>query len=253
MIQIENPPGFVIREEAHKATYENGFRIEVGIRDGWLGFLSTTVSGKIWFARENNQGCWLISITHSGVAAELGLVPASVQSPGIAAYAFPTLEPLYRALSRVYKLAASLPDAPLDQFRKHTATLPNSIEAERLVVQRIGQNIFRDALMEYWNGRSPLTGITDPALLRASHIVCWAYCESDAQRLDVHNGLLLSSLWDAAFDAGLISFNDEGYVLRSSSLTQEAAAALTLDTIKPIILTNLHRQNLAKHRVRYGY
>ena len=72
-----------------------------------------TVRGEIWFARENNQGCWLISITHSGVAAELGLAPASVQCPGIAAYAFLTLEPLYRALNRVYKLAASLPDIPL--------------------------------------------------------------------------------------------------------------------------------------------
>ena len=38
------------------------------------------------------------------------------------------------------------------------------------------------------------TGITDPALLRASHIVPWAEC-GDAQRLDVHNGLLLSALW----------------------------------------------------------
>ena len=49
----------------------------------------------------------------------------------------------------------------------------------------------------------PLTGITDEALLRASHIVAWADCETDALRLDVHNGLLLSALWDAAFDAGL--------------------------------------------------
>src|SRR3977135_1680410 len=70
-------------------------------------------------------------------------------------------------------------------------------------------SIFRDALMDYWGGRCPLTGITEPALLRASHIVPWAECD-DAQRLDVHNGLLLSALWDAAFDAGLISFADDG-------------------------------------------
>lgn len=253
MISIEDPPGFVVREEALKATYENGFRIEVGVRNGWLGFCSTTVGGEIWLARESNQGRWLISIIHSGVAAELGLTQIDIQSPGIATYAFASLPPLYGALTRIYKLSISLPEAPLDQFRKKTAALPRMTEAERLVIQRIGQDVFRDALMEYWNGRCPLTGITDPALLRASHIVRWADCETDAQRLDVHNGLLLSALWDAAFDAGLISFNDEGYLLRSSSLTQEASAALTFDTIKPIILTNLHRQNLAKHRVRYGY
>jgi len=48
--------------------------------------------------------------------------------------------------------------------------------------------------MDYWQGRCPLTGISDPALLRASHIVPWAECETDAQRLDVHNGLLLAAL-----------------------------------------------------------
>ena len=73
--------------------------------------------------------------------------------------------------------------------------------------QRIGQDIFRTALMNYWQSRCPLTGIADPALLRASHIVPWAECD-DAQRLDVHNGLLLSALWDTAFDAGLVSFAD---------------------------------------------
>jgi hypothetical protein len=31
-----------------------------------------------------------------------------------------------------------------------------------------------------------LTGITDPALLRASHIIPWSDC-NDEQRLDVHN------------------------------------------------------------------
>ena len=39
-------------------------------------------------------------------------------------------------------------------------------------------------------------------MLRASHSVPWAACASDAERLDVHNGLLLAAHWDAAFDAG---------------------------------------------------
>jgi hypothetical protein len=44
-------------------------------------------------------------------------------------------------------------------------------EAERLVVQRIGQDIFRARLMIYWQGRCPLTGISDPALLREFRIM----------------------------------------------------------------------------------
>ena len=48
--------------------------------------------------------------------------------------------------------------------------MPKSTEAERLVVQRVGQDIFRDSLLAYWSGCCPLTGIADLALLRASHI-----------------------------------------------------------------------------------
>lgn len=48
---------------------------------------------------------------------------------------------------------------------------PGQQRPKRLTIQRVGQDIFRDRLMTYWQGRCPLTGITDPALLRASHII----------------------------------------------------------------------------------
>ena len=107
--------------------------------------------------------------------------------------------------------------------------------------------------MDYWGARCPITGIPDPALLRASHIVPWAECD-DAQRLDVHNGLLLSALWDAAFDAGLVSFAYDGTVLASPELS--AAARTVLGIEKAPRLPNLrdtHRANLAAHRVRHGF
>ena len=72
----------------------------------------------------------------------------------------------------------------------------------------------------------------------------WPEYESDALRLDVHNGLLLSALWDAAFDCGLISFADDGTVLRSTNLTLAATTTLNLDTAPPLkSLTDLHRAN----------
>src|SRR6266542_1866965 len=116
----------------------------------------------------------------------------------------------------------------LERFRAETAALPRTTEAERLLIQRVGQDVFRDALMAYWGGRCPLTGISEPALLRASHIVPWAEC-GDEQRLDVHNGLLLSALWDAAFDRGLVSFADDGTVLSSPQLSETARKTLGLD------------------------
>ncbi len=147
----------------------------------------------------------------------------------------------------------SLPEAPLDRFKSKTAHLPRTIEAERMVIQRIGQDVFRDALMVYWGGRCPMTGISEPALLRASHIVPWVDC-SDAQRLDVHNGLLLSALWDAAFDKGLVSFSDDGTVLVTPQLTKAARIALGVDTAAKLpSLRPAHCVNLKSHRERNGF
>src|SRR5262249_17766445 len=142
---------------------------------------------------------------------------------------------------------------PLREFRIRTEGLPRTTEAERLVIQRIGQDVFRDALLDYWGGRCPLTGITETALLRASHIVPWADC-SDEQRLDIHNGLLLSALWDAAFDKGLVSFTDDGVALTNPTLSETARRVLSIDTVPPLQgLRDAHRMNLTVHRARYGF
>ena len=103
--------------------------------------------------------------------------------------------------------------------------------------------------MDYWQGRCPLTGISDPELLRASHIIAWKDCGSDTERLDVHNGLLLSALWDAAFDRGLVTFDGEGYPEFSVTLSEEARAELRWRA--PIPLHEKHKVRLALHRTRY--
>jgi len=249
----ENPPGFVVRTEAQKAAWDNGYRLEGGVDEGWLRYNSTTAPGAVWIAGSSPNGPWLLSIDHSGVAAEIGSLAVSpVAGPGLATFLVATLSELHAALDRVYKLAISLPDAPLTRFRIKTKGLPQSTEAERLVIQRVGQDIFREALMDYWGGHCPLTGIAEPALLRASHIVPWSDC-GDEQRLDVHNGLLLSALWDAAFDTGLVSFGDDGTVLVSPSLSEVARTALGVDRVPPLKgLRDGHRKNLAVHRARHG-
>jgi hypothetical protein len=254
VIAPENPPGFVVRTEAQKAASNNGYRLIRGIEGAWLCFASTTAKGQIWIAGASPSGPWLLSVGRPEVGAEIGLPPTSaITGPGAATFVFDALEGLYHALDRAYRLGLSLPDVPVANFRVAVQNLPRTTEAERLVIQRIGQDVFRQALMNYWYGRCPLSGITDPALLRASHIVPWAECATDGQRLDVHNGLLLSALWDSAFDAGLISFSDEGSILISATLSAEAHLALGLE--KTPILTGLtpeHLPNLRWHRRRYG-
>jgi hypothetical protein len=250
----ENPPSFIVRTEAQKAAWDNGYRLERGAEGGWLRYESTTAPGSIWIAGVSPAGPWQLSIDHPGVASEIGIPPdPQARGPAVTCYIFETLSELHVALDRIYKLALSLPEAPLQRFRARTAGLPVSTEAERLVVQRIGQDVFREALMDYWNGCCPLTGIDEPALLRASHIVPWAEC-GDEQRLDVHNGLLLSALWDAAFDRGLVSFSDDGTVLVSPLLSEIARTTLGIDRVPPLKgLQDRHRENLAAHRARHGF
>ena len=246
---LNTPQPFIIREECEKAAWQYGFRRALGETDGWAAFESTTAQGTLWLAAASEQGPWFVALDHPGVIAELALPSADIAGPGLDRFSFPSLTALYAILPRLYQLATSLPDAPLKTFHQQTAKLPKTTEAERLVVQRIGQDIFRASLMDYWEGRCPLTGITDPALLRASHIIPWSECDTDAQRLDVHNGLLLSALWDAAFDRALVTFDDDGKPEFSSKLSDTARQ--TLQWSSTLQLNDAHRKYLMNHRKRY--
>jgi putative restriction endonuclease len=97
-----------------------------------------------------------------------------------------------------------------------------------LVVQRVGQGLFRSALLDFWQGKCCITGLDVPELLRASHIRPWAKCESDEQRLDVFNGLLLAPHLDALFDAGFMTVHDDGAVSWAASLNMNQRQQLGL-------------------------
>jgi len=64
------------------------------------------------------------------------------------------------------------------------------------------------------------TGVTGREHLRASHIKPWRL-SSDAEKLDGHNGLLLSPHIDHLFDRGYITFSDAGEVVFSKRLLPE--------------------------------
>ena len=245
-MSVVAPQSFVVSTECNKAAEQNGFRRRLGETDGWAAFQSTTAQGTIWLAAEGASGPWYLALDHAGVIAEAGLATTAANGPGKARFRFESLRELYAVLPFIYRLASSLPDAPLRVFEKKIEGLPRSTEVERLAVQRIGQGVFRESLLEYWDGKCPLTGIDDAALLRASHIVPWKDCPTDAERLDVHNGLLLSALWDAAFDRGLITFDDGGEPVYSNVLGSTARAHLQWTA--PIALTSSHIVRLEWHR-----
>ncbi|MEZ5534840.1 MAG: HNH endonuclease [Thiolinea sp.] len=130
---------------------------------------------------------------------------------------------LANLLRRAAELAFALPNQAVETFHTRLQQELAGIgdigtEVERLVKQRIGQNTFREALMDYWEGACAVTGITVPEMLRASHAKPWAECGSDEERLNVFNGFLLSANLDALFDRGLISFDANGKILISNQI-----------------------------------
>jgi putative restriction endonuclease len=83
---------------------------------------------------------------------------------------------------------------------------------------RRGQQFFRQAILTAYGVRCCISGINIPRLLVASHIKPWGMFPSE--RLNPRNGLCLSSLHDAAFDAGLITLDERLQVVLSRHLTR---------------------------------
>jgi predicted restriction endonuclease len=67
-----------------------------------------------------------------------------------------------------------------------------------------------------WNGCA-VTGVKLPDILRASHIKPWRD-STNAERTNPYNGLLLLPQYDHLFDKNLISFEDDGQIVKSPVL-----------------------------------
>ena len=159
-------------------------------------------------------------------------------------------------LCRASQLAMFLPRNAEELFVKKTAEAMkileiSATETERMVRQRVGQDVFRYALMRYWENACAVTGISQPEILRASHAKPWADCESDAERLDAYNGLLLTANLDALFDRGLISFGSDGILLIGNALSDEIVRQLGLDkNLRMRWIAPEHQKYLDWHRSR---
>lgn len=148
-------------------------------------------------------------------------------------------EQLYNLLRMAASRGRTLPNRIAEAFRQATIDMPRATEADRVIVARVGQTIFRAALLDYWEGRCCVTGLDVPELLRASHIKPWASCERDDERLDIFNGLLLAPHLDAMFDLGLMTVALDGTVEISQTLSPQAretlgvGQGLKVDGIRP--------------------
>jgi 5-methylcytosine-specific restriction protein A len=129
---------------------------------------------------------------------------------------------------------------------------PNATERKGLVTSRVGQGAYRKRIIHRWEYKCAVTGFDKLNILIASHIVPWAD-SNDNERLDVHNGILLSPTYDALFDRHLITFANTGHIALSGSIEQQAFQKIGISGKEQI--KNLSTNNfdyLEKHRARFN-
>jgi putative restriction endonuclease len=223
---------------------------KAGYANGWENVRESTPERVVMFSARHKaeavvsparggSGAWRVEFPKGPPVAELAHTFPVVQGPD-GPFQATGEAALGRLLRRAAELAMSLPNHAANLYAEEVAKIeavpPSTTEALRLTKQRVGQNLFRQALMEYWGSACAVTGLYIPELLRASHAKPWADCATDAERLDVFNGFLLSAQLDALFDSGLITFDCDGTLLASPRLDPYHLALLGLAEHPPLQL-----------------
>lgn len=240
-----------------KAGYDNGWEVVIneGVEEVVLG--SAHHSARATIAPFPPKDLWAIIISPKAIHDEIARAcpPFCITDEHFGAISERDLCYMLRQCARV---AQSLPDGPCHRFTKAVAeemanaAITTATEVERLVRQRVGQDIYRESLMDYWGGACAVTGIALPELLRASHAKPWADCATDAERLNVFNGFLLCAHLDALFDRHLMTFDQEGRAEFSPTVTRGLLEGLGLGApVRLRWLSEEHRGFLTYHRERF--
>lgn len=121
-----------------------------------------------------------------------------------------------------------------DLEQENDELLPEDFTGETrqvLTTQRIKQHFFRRAVLSSYRGRCCMSGLSEPRLLIASHIVPWS--KDKANRLNPSNGLCLSAIHDKAFDKGLITLTDNFKIVVSDELKRKNEAFI-IEVLLPL-------------------
>jgi hypothetical protein len=133
-------------------------------------------------------------------------------------------------------------------------------ERENLVLSRIGQGKFRQNVIDDWgNGECCALTLTNVReILIASHIVPWSKCDSNQQRLNGANGILLCAHIDKLFDAHLLTFVKKGskFVSKiSPKIDPSLLKGLGIQTGDELCserLSIVHRERFEKYMVEHN-
>ena len=124
-------------------------------------------------------------------------------------------------------------------------TLVERRYAMRQVRQRLHQASFREAVITAYNGRCALSGLREPLLLDAAHIIEDGH-EQLGQPL-VQNGIPLAKTHHAAFDAHLIGI-DADFRIHVSRRILEQKDGPTLEALKRLHSNRIYLPSRGKDR-----
>ncbi|CAN5429095.1 hypothetical protein BH11PSE9_BH11PSE9_34660 [soil metagenome] len=126
-------------------------------------------------------------------------------------------------------------------------------QRQALVNARIGQGGYRTRMRSIWSDQCALTARVVPCALVASHAKPWAE-SSNEERLDEYNGLLLSASIDRLFDAGLISFADDGRLLVAPSMADTDLMSVGLSRSSALrSIDSRHAPYFSAHRAKHKF
>lgn len=117
--------------------------------------------------------------------------------------------------------------------------IPEGQTREAQVQVRVNQSFFRKMIMASYDYTCCITGLKQPELLVAGHIIPWSVDQKN--RLNPQNSIAINALHDKAFENGLITITTDFTII-------VAAEVLNRSAEKPInkYLTSYHNQKIIR-------
>src|SRR3954470_15884418 len=156
---------------------------------------------------------------------------------GIAPGCYQAILPTFITAWDVTGLKARIAFAPDQPTLAPPATLLERRYALRAVKQRLHQASFREAVITAYNGRCALSGLPESVLLDAAHII--ADKDERFGQPVIPNGIPLSKIHHAAFDAHLIGI-DPDYRLHVSDRLLRQHDGPMLEALKRLNGGSIH-------------
>jgi putative restriction endonuclease len=163
-------------------------------------------------------------------------------APGYYQAFLPTFVVGWDAATQKARIAFGIPREDELEFPESAADRRYAL---RDVKHRLHQASFREAVIAAYNGRCALSGLPEPLLLDAAHIIA----DKDEQygQPVVPNGIPLSKIHHAAFDSHLIGIDPEFRIHVSPRLLTRQDGPL-LETLKRLDQETLHLPSRSRDR-----